>query len=181
MSVAFINAVEKAFMKKEELPRLKAGMTVKLSQTIQEGEKQRTQVYQGLIIKMSGQGLNKTITVRKDQVEKIFLLHSPTLTKIEVLRQSKTRRAKLYFMRDRSGKSARLRDMKMGGVTMEQFDLKSDNDEVAVAEEAEQQPENQDSAEPNSSSSKPETVASSNEDEASKTPDKSPAKADEAA
>jgi large subunit ribosomal protein L19 len=98
----------------KKMPELKSGMTIRVHQKIKEGEKERIQIFEGLIIKVSGgDGLNKTITVRKMVegigVEKIFPIYSPTIAKIEVKKKSKTRRAKLYYMRGRSGKSARLK------------------------------------------------------------------------
>lgn len=98
----------------KKMPDLKSGMTIRVHQKIKEGEKERIQVFEGLIIKVSGgDGLNKTITVRKMVegigVEKIFPIYSPTIAKIEIKKKSQIRRAKLYYMRGRSGKSARLK------------------------------------------------------------------------
>lgn len=95
-------------------PSIEPGMTVRVHQKIREGEKERIQVFEGLVIKIShGQGVNKTFTVRKVVegigVEKVFPFHSPNVQKIEVKKKSKIRRAKLYYMRDRFGKSARLK------------------------------------------------------------------------
>lgn len=98
----------------KKMPELRSGMTIRVHQKITEGEKQRIQIFEGLIIKVSGgDGLNKSITVRKMVegigVEKIFPIFSPMIAKIEVKKKSKVRRAKLYYMRERSGKSARLK------------------------------------------------------------------------
>jgi len=97
----------------KNIPELKSGYTVRVSQKIKEGEKERVQSFEGLIIKVgSGEGVEKNITVRKIVegvgVEKVFPIHSPTITKIEVKKKAQVRRAKLYYMRKRSGKSARL-------------------------------------------------------------------------
>ena len=97
----------------KNIPELKTGYTVKIHQKITEGEKTRVQSFEGLIIKVThGQGIEKNITVRKMVegigVEKVFPMHSTTITKIEVKKKADVRRAKLYYMRDRSGKSARL-------------------------------------------------------------------------
>lgn len=99
----------------KKLPELRSGYTVKVHQKIKEGEKERVQIFEGLIIKInSGYGADKTMTVRKIVegvgVEKIFPLYSPNVVKIEVKKKSKVRRAKLYYMKDRSGKSARLKE-----------------------------------------------------------------------
>jgi len=97
------------------LPQVKSGYTVRVHQKIKEGSKERVQVFEGLVIKTGhGEGVEKTITARKVVqgigVEKIFPLHSPTIKKIEVKKKAKVRRSKLYYMRNRSGKSARLQE-----------------------------------------------------------------------
>ena len=100
---------------KKKIPVIRPGYTVKIHQRIKEGEKERVQIFEGLVIKMnSGYGADKTITVRKVfggiGVEKIFPIHSTNIVKIEVKKKSKVRRSKLYYMRKRSGKSARLKE-----------------------------------------------------------------------
>ena len=97
------------------LPEVKPGYTIKVHQKIKEGNKERVQVFEGLVIKTGhGEGVEKTITVRKIVqgigVEKVFPLHSPNIKKIEVKKKAKVRRSKLYYMRERSGKSARLQE-----------------------------------------------------------------------
>ncbi len=99
----------------KKVPTLKTGQTVRVHQRIQEGNKSRIQVFEGLIIKMnSGSGVDKTFTVRKIVsgigVEKMFPIYSPIIEKIEVKKEGKVRRAKIYYMRDRAGKSARLKE-----------------------------------------------------------------------
>jgi len=106
-----IQAIQKEQLKK--IPEVKTGYTVEVSQKVKEGSKERVQKFQGLVIKVShGTGSEKTFTVRKIVegigVEKVFPLHSPNITKIRVIKKAKVRRQKLYYMRDRSGKSARL-------------------------------------------------------------------------
>ena len=96
---------------------LRIGDTVKVHQRIVEGNRERIQVFQGVIMRMHGGGVNATFTVRRIAshgigVERTFLSNSPRLDKIEVLRHSKVRRAQLYFLRDRRGKSARLREQR---------------------------------------------------------------------
>ncbi len=100
---------------KEEVPDLGPGDTVKVHVRIVEGNRERVQVVQGVVIRIRGSGINKTFTVRRIAshgvgVERTFLLHSPRVEKVEVLRKAHVRRAKLYFLRQRSGKSARLRE-----------------------------------------------------------------------
>mgnify|MGYP001600044161 CR=1 FL=1 len=113
MSEAILNHVTASMLKK--VPDIKPGQTLRVSQKITEGEKERTQIFEGLVIKISsGNGVNKTFTVRKlvdgVGVEKIFPLHSPTIQKIQIVKEGKVRSAKLYYMRDLSGKSARLKE-----------------------------------------------------------------------
>ncbi len=96
-----------------KVPEIKTGYTVKVSQKVREGSKERIQNFQGLVIKVShGTGVEKTFTVRKIVegigVEKIFPFHSPNVTAIHVVKKAKVRREKLYYMRERFGKSARL-------------------------------------------------------------------------
>ena len=97
---------------KSDLPKICVGDTVKVGVLIQEGNKQRVQPYEGIVISQHKAGLNSTITVRRDfqgiGVERIFSIHSPSLKNIQVLRQAKVRKAKLYYLRDRVGKATRL-------------------------------------------------------------------------
>ncbi|MEC7384583.1 MAG: 50S ribosomal protein L19 [Planctomycetota bacterium] len=102
----------------DELPNLSVGDTIDVHQRIIEGGKERTQVFQGVLIGMKGRGINRMITVRRivanEGVERIFPLHSPKVAKIEIVRHGDARRAKLYYLRDRVGKSRRLRDRRRG-------------------------------------------------------------------
>jgi len=99
---------------KEGLPVLTAGDTVKVHVKVKEGEKERVQIFEGMIIALKHGGPRATMTVRKTSfgqgVERIFPIHAPTIEKIEVLRSHHVRRAKLYYMRGRKGKAARLRE-----------------------------------------------------------------------
>lgn len=100
---------------KKKMPEIKPGYTVRVYQKIKEGEKERIQTFEGLVIKMnSGFGADKTFTVRKVVdgigIEKIYPLYSTNIEKIEVKKKSQVRRSKLFYMRDRSGKSARLKE-----------------------------------------------------------------------
>ena len=101
-----------------ELPYFTVGDTLDVHVRIVEGDKERIQVYQGVLIAERGRGINKMITVRRivanEGVERIFPLHSPRIAKIEVVRRGDARRSKLYYLRDRVGKSRRLRDQRRG-------------------------------------------------------------------
>ena len=106
-----IKNLENNFIKKD-LPVLKIGDNVKIGVKIVEGNKERVQFYEGTIIAKKNGSINTTITVRKVLqgigIERIFLIHSPSLENISVVRNSKVRRAKLYYLRNRIGKTARL-------------------------------------------------------------------------
>jgi large subunit ribosomal protein L19 len=97
---------------KKEPPAIRPGETVRVHVKVVEGEKERTQVFEGIVIGMSGSGSRAMFTVRKISygvgVERVFPLHSPRIDKVEVVSRGKVRRAKLYFLRERSGKAARL-------------------------------------------------------------------------
>ena len=99
---------------KAKIPDLKVGNTVRVHVRIKEGNKERIQVFEGIIIKVQGAGVNKTFTVRKISygvgVEKTWPVHSPIIEKIEVVRRGKVRRAKLYYLRDRVGKAAKVKE-----------------------------------------------------------------------
>ena len=99
---------------KTDLPELKVGDTVKVHQKIKEGNRERIQIFEGTIIAMKHSGINKTVTVRRISygvgVEKTFPVHSPNIAKFEVVRHGKVRRAKLYYLRDRVGKAAKVQE-----------------------------------------------------------------------
>lgn len=102
---------------KKEVPQFEIGDQVDVHQRILEGEKERTQVFSGLVISRKGEGMNEMFTIRRivqsEGVERTFPLNSPRIGKIEVKRSGKVRRAKLYYLRDRVGKEAtRLRERK---------------------------------------------------------------------
>ena len=107
-----IELVEKTQM--TERPQMKAGDTVKVHVKVREGDKERIQVFEGIVIGMHRGGARASFTVRKvsfgQGVERIFPLHSPIIQKVEVVRSAKVRRAKLYFLRDLKGKAARMRE-----------------------------------------------------------------------
>ena len=95
-------------------PAVKSGDTVRVHVKVREGDKERIQIFEGIVIGLHRGGARASFTVRKvsfgQGVERIFPLHSPTIDRIEILRGAKVRRAKLYFLRDRSGKSARIEE-----------------------------------------------------------------------
>ena len=99
---------------KNKIPELRIGNTVRVHVKIKEGNKERIQVFEGIIIKKQGGGVNETFTVRRVAygcgVEKTFPLHSPNVAKIDVIRRGKVRRAKLFYLRDRVGKSAKVKE-----------------------------------------------------------------------
>jgi len=107
-----IETVERAQTLKR--PAIKPGDTVKVHVKVREGDKERIQVFEGLIIAMRRGGTRASFTVRKvsfgQGVERIFPLHSPVIQKIEVVRTARVRRAKLYFLRDLRGKAARMKE-----------------------------------------------------------------------
>ena len=99
---------------RDDIPQFKAGDTVKVHFKVIEGTRQRTQVYQGTVIKRQGSGVRETFTVRKQSfgvgVERTFPLHSPKIEKIELTMVGDVRRAKLYYLRQKVGKRARVRE-----------------------------------------------------------------------
>jgi large subunit ribosomal protein L19 len=103
--------LENKFLNRDR-PKIRVGDTVKLGVSITEGNKERVQFTEGVIIAKKGSGLNATITLRRVMqgvgVERVYLVHSPKLKNIEVLRSSRVRRAKLYYLRSRFGKATRL-------------------------------------------------------------------------
>ena len=107
---------------KKDLPNIRVGDTVKITVKIKEGTKERSQNYEGVIIKIKGGNINKTFTVRKVfqgvGVERVFFLNSPKLEKIKIIKSGQVRRSKLYYLRERTGKATKLRE-KMGVATEE--------------------------------------------------------------
>ncbi len=99
---------------RDDIPQFKAGDTVKIHFRVVEGSRQRTQIFQGIVIKRQGAGVRETFTVRKQSfgvgVERTFPLHSPKIEKIEVVMIGDVRRAKLYYLRQKVGKQARVRE-----------------------------------------------------------------------
>ena len=99
---------------KEETPKFQIGDTVKVAVKIREGSRERIQMFEGTVIAIKGSGISKTFTVRRLSygvgIERVFPLHSPNVESVQVIRSGKVRRAKLYYLRDRVGKAAKLRE-----------------------------------------------------------------------
>ncbi len=106
-------AIVESKEKKSEWPAFRSGDTIRVSVKVREGDKERIQIYQGVVISLRRGSLRSTFTVRKVTdgvgVERIFPMHSPTISRIEVVAHGRTRRARLYYLRDLRGKAARLR------------------------------------------------------------------------
>jgi large subunit ribosomal protein L19 len=121
-------------------PDVKVGDTVKLSMKIKEAGKERIQLFEGVVISMSGSGLNKTITVRKISygigIERIIPMHTPTLDKIEIVKRGKVRRAKLFYMRNKIGKRALDVSHSTGVYMTDGEDVVESTEDAPVVEEA---------------------------------------------
>jgi large subunit ribosomal protein L19 len=108
---------------KRAIPDFQPGDTVRVNVKIKEGERERVQAYEGVCIARQGGGINESFTVRKisfgEGVERVFPIHSPNIESIEVKRRGVVRRAKLYYLRDRRGKSARIAERQMNTATKE--------------------------------------------------------------
>lgn len=108
---------------KEQVPELRPGDTVRVHAKVVEGTRERIQVFEGLVIRVAGGGLRRNFTVRRVAhgvgVERTFLVHSPRIEKVEVLRHGRVRRARLYYLRGKVGKGARIRERREGGPTRE--------------------------------------------------------------
>lgn len=113
MNASIIQKIEQEQLR-SDIPSFRIGDTLKVYVRIKEGDKERTQLFTGTLIARDGQGLTETITLRRISysvgVERVFPLHAPVVEKIEVERQGKVRAAKLYYLRGRSGKAARLKE-----------------------------------------------------------------------
>lgn len=113
MNQFIIKSIEERF-KKPEIPNFKSGDTVKVYVKVKEGDKERIQVFEGVVIARKGGGIRETFTVRKISfgvgVERVFPLHSPIIDKIEVVRRGIVRRSKLYYLRTKKGKEAKVKE-----------------------------------------------------------------------
>ena len=114
----FIEQVEEAYLKKD-VPEFNIGDTVRVDMRIIEGDKERLQAFAGTVIAKKGSGLSETFTIYRNaygsSMDRVFLLHSPRIAHIEVIRPGKVRRAKLYYLRGRSGKAAKIREQYVAG------------------------------------------------------------------
>ena len=117
MKNKLIESVEAQF-KNKEIPEFRAGDTVKVHFRIKEGNKERVQVYEGLVLKIHNAGSNSTFTVRKMVgdigVERIFPFYTPKIDKVELVRKGRVRQARLYYMRELRGKAARIKERRKG-------------------------------------------------------------------
>ena len=115
MSQELLNSIVKEQLK-TDLPEFKAGDTVKVHVRIVEGDRERIQLFEGVVIKRRGGGISETFTVRKISygvgVERTFPIHTPKIEKIDVVRRGRVRRAKLYYLRNLRGKAARIREIR---------------------------------------------------------------------
>ena len=122
--IAKLIALAEKSSTKSEVPQFDIGDTVSVKVRIVEGEKERVQQFNGVVIARRGRGVNETFTVRRivnnEGVERVFPLHSPRVQGIEVQRRGKVRRAKLFFLRDRVGKARRLRERRMPSAAAKQ-------------------------------------------------------------
>src|SRR5437763_7094640 len=135
-----IDTLERAQLR-AELPRFKAGDTVRVHFKVIEGQRQRIQVFEGIVLKRQGAGVRETFTVRKQSfgvgVERTFPLHSPKIDRIEVQAIGDVNRAKLYYLRGKVGKKARVRERRYGGhVTPESPPAAEETSEPAAVEDA---------------------------------------------
>jgi len=114
MNLNLVNEITKEQIR-TDLPDLRPGATVRVDVKIKEGDKSRIQAFEGVLIRIQGSGIGRTFTVRKISngvgVERTFPVHSPLIDKIVVVRYGKVRRARLYYLRGRSGKSARIKEV----------------------------------------------------------------------
>ena len=137
-----IKSIEHEQMK-SKIPYLKVGDTVKVHVRVKEGNRERIKIFEGIVIKKQGGGVNATFTVRKTSygvgVEKTFLIHSPAVEKVEVIRVGKARRAKLYYLRDRLGKSAKTKEKVGARIETKEITIKEELAEEPVKEVAQEE------------------------------------------
>ena len=146
-----IKAIEHEQLK-NKIPELKVGNTVRVHVRIKEGNKERIQVFEGIIIKVQGGGVNQSFTVRKISygvgVEKTFLVHSPLVEKVELVRVGKARRARLFYLRDRLGKAAKTKEQVGARIENREITIKEDLVEEPAVEEAPEEAPAVENAEP---------------------------------
>ena len=112
-----INYVQEKFVERKDIPDFSAGDTITVYYQIKEGEKTRTQFFRGVVLQRKGSGSTETFTIRKMSgnigVERIFPMNVPSIEKIEVNKRGKVRRARIFYQRERTGKSARIKERRM--------------------------------------------------------------------
>ena len=112
MNTKILEKINKEQLKKESIPDFRVGDSVRIHVKIKEGDKERVQLYSGTVIARDGEGSSETFTVRRvsygEGVERVFPIHAPSIAKIEVEKSGKVRRAKLYYLRDRTGKTSKI-------------------------------------------------------------------------
>ncbi len=140
-----MNTITHKYLKKN-VPEINSGDTIKVHLKVKEGEKERIQIFEGLVIAAKhGKGIDGTFTVRKESygvgVERVFPLHSPRIIKIERVKQSKVKRSKLYYMRELKGKEARLKELNRDAKLWEEPNAEEEEARIAAekAKEAEAQ------------------------------------------
>jgi large subunit ribosomal protein L19 len=110
-----IKEVEKQYLK-EDIPAFGPGDTVRVHVRVVEGARERTQVFEGVVLRRQGRGLKETFTVRRVTygigVERVFPVHAPSISRIEVVKRGRVRRARLYYLRKRTGRAARIREIR---------------------------------------------------------------------
>jgi large subunit ribosomal protein L19 len=131
--------VEQSYLRKG-LPQFRPGDTVKVHARVVEGNRERVQVFQGVVIRRSGGGLRETFTVRKISfgvgVERTFPLHSPSIAKLEVVQHGHVRRAKLYYLRDLRGKKARIKERRIDEAKLAAMEaMRAEEEAIGAAEE----------------------------------------------
>lgn len=138
--MGIIEKIESEQLKDKAIPGFRAGDTVRVHQLIQEGGKERVQIFEGVVMYRDGAGLHESFAVRKVSynvgVERIFPLHSPRVTKIEIKQRGRVRRARLYYLRDLRGKAARITQLGRSAAAL----LNAADASSAAAQEAEAAP-----------------------------------------
>jgi large subunit ribosomal protein L19 len=136
-----LQTIEKKMMPVEKKINFQVGDTVKVHYKIIEGDRERVQIYEGVVTAIGNKGINKAFTVRKISfdigVERVFPIFSPRIAKIEVLRKGKARRAKLYFLRERTGKATKLKEKRASQTSTE---VSSPENAAPSASESSQKP-----------------------------------------
>jgi large subunit ribosomal protein L19 len=133
--------IEQPFLR-TDLPDLRPGDTVKVHVRVVEGNRERVQVFQGVVLRRSGGGIRETFTVRKISfgvgVERTFPLHSPSISKLEIVQRGRVRRAKLYYLRDLRGKKARIKERRVDDAKLASMEAAAERAAMEAAQAAEE-------------------------------------------